>query len=157
MKYGRIFIYGDLIYKNNFVDVDEREETIILPKDVKSYQDCLKDDKTKFPLLYGDFIQDIGISEKRTCCINSNGIVIEAGQIIAVQPGEYYIYTGNSSATKAASTLQKRGCTWAKSLDQGGSVSLATKDESVKKSGYGGNYEQNGERQVGDFLYFADV
>ena len=74
-----------------------------------------------------------------------------------VQPGEYYIYTGNSSATKAASTLQKRGCTWAKSLDQGGSVSLATKDESVKKSGYGGNYEQNGERQVGDFLYFADV
>ena len=90
VKYGRIFIYGDLIYKNNFVDVDEREETIILPKDVKSYQDCLKDDKTKFPLLYGDFIQDIGISEKRTCCINSNGIVIEAGQIIAVQPGEYY-------------------------------------------------------------------
>jgi len=74
-----------------------------------------------------------------------------------VQPGEYYIYSGNSSATQAASTLQKKGCTWAKSLDQGGSVSLATKDESVKKSGYGGNYEQNGERQVGDFLYFADV
>lgn len=90
VKYGRIFIYGDHIYKNNFVDVDEREESIILPKDVKSYQECLKDEKTQFPLLYGDYIQDISVSEKRTCCINSNGIVIEAGQIISVQPGEYY-------------------------------------------------------------------
>ena len=75
-----------------------------------------------------------------------------------VKPGEYYIYTGHSSAKKAASTLKSKGCTWAKSLDQGGSVSLATGKESIKKSASkNDSYGENGERKVGDFLYFADT
>ena len=90
VKYGRIFIYGDHMYKNNFVDINEKEESIKLPKNVKSYNDCLENEKTLFPLLYGDNIQDIDISEKRTCCINSDGLVIEAGEVISVQPGDYY-------------------------------------------------------------------
>ena len=90
LKYGRIFIYGDYIYKNNFVDIDEREESIKLPKNIKSYKECLEDEKTLFPLLYGDIIKDIDVSEKRTCCINCNGIVIEAGEVISVQPGDYF-------------------------------------------------------------------
>ena len=90
VKYGKIFIYGDLIYKNNLVDIDGREENIKLPKDVKSYGDCFKDEKTLFPLLYGDTIQDIGISETRNCCVNSNGIVIESGEVISAQPGDYF-------------------------------------------------------------------
>ena len=90
VKYGKIFIYGDLIYKNNLVDIDGMEENIKLPKDVKSYGDCFKDEKTLFPLLYGDTIQDIGISESRTCCVNSSGIVIESGEVISAQQGEYF-------------------------------------------------------------------
>ena len=90
IKNGRIFIYGDYIYKNNFVDIDENEENIKLPKDVKSYKDCLENEKTLFPLLYRDHIQDIGVTEKRACCINSGGIVIEAGQVISIQPGDYF-------------------------------------------------------------------
>ena len=89
-KYGRIFIYGEYIYKNNFVDIDEREGSIKLPKNIKSYKECLKDEKTLFPLLYGDYIRDMDASEKRTCCINYNGIVIEAGEVISVQPGDYF-------------------------------------------------------------------
>ena len=89
VKYGRIFIYGDYIYKNNFVDIDEREESIRLPKNKKSYKNCMKDDKTLFPLLYEDIIQDIDTSEKRTCCVNSNDIVIEAGQVLSMPP-EYF-------------------------------------------------------------------
>ena len=84
--YGRIFIYGDYIYKNNFVDIDEREDNIKLPKGIKSYNNCLENDKTLFPLLYADFIQDIDVSEKRTCCINSDGIVIQAGQVVFIPP-----------------------------------------------------------------------
>ena len=90
VKHGKIFIYGDHMYKNNFVDVDEKEESIKLPKNVNSYKDCLENDKTLFPLLYGDIIQDIGVSEKRTCCVNSDGIVIEAGEVVSVQPGDYF-------------------------------------------------------------------
>ena len=69
VKHGNIFIYGDFNCKNNFVDVDEREEIIKLPKNVKSYKECLKDEKTLFPLLYGDIIQDISVSDRRTCCV----------------------------------------------------------------------------------------
>ncbi len=90
VKHGNIFIYGDFNCKNNLVDVDEREEIIKLPKNVKSYKECLKDEKTLFPLLYGDIIQDISVSDRRTCCVNSTGIVIEAGEVIAVQPGDYF-------------------------------------------------------------------
>ena len=78
------------MYKNNFVDVDEKEESIKLPKNVNSYKDCLENDKTLFPLLYGDIIQDIDFSEKRTCCVNLDGIVIEAGEVISCQPGDYF-------------------------------------------------------------------
>ena len=90
VKYGKIFIYGDFNCKNNFVDIDEREENIKLPKNVNSYKECFKDEKTIFPLLYGDIIQDISVSDKRTCCVNSAGLVIEAGEVIAVQPGDYF-------------------------------------------------------------------
>ena len=71
-----------------------------------------------------------------------------------VEPGEYYIYTGYSTAKEAGEIMKNKGCTWAKSLDQGGSVSLATANESIKKSDSSGI---NGERAVGDYLYFADV
>ncbi len=71
-----------------------------------------------------------------------------------VAPGEYYIYSGYSTAKEAAQMMKDKGCTWAKSLDQGGSVSLATGKETVKKSD---SSYSDGERPVGDFLYFADV
>lgn len=90
LKYGKIFIYGEHIYKNNFVDIDEREESIKLPKNKESYKECLEDEKTLCPLLYGDLIKDIDVSEKRTCCVNCNNIVIEAGEVISVQPGDYF-------------------------------------------------------------------
>ena len=61
-----------------------------MPKNVKSYKECFKDEKTLFPLLYGVAIQDISVSDRRTCCVNSTGIVIEAGEVIAVQPGDYF-------------------------------------------------------------------
>ena len=90
IKRGIIFIYGDINYKNNFVDIDNNEKKIILPKNIKSYKDCIKDEKTIFPILYGDEIQDIDLSERKACCVNSNNIVIEAGQVFSVQPGDYW-------------------------------------------------------------------
>ena len=90
LKYGKIFVYGDYMYKHNFVDIDENEKNIKLPNNAKSYRDCLENEKTLFPLLYGDIIQDIDTSEKRTCCVNSAGIVIEAGEVVSVQPGDYF-------------------------------------------------------------------
>ena len=75
-----------------------------------------------------------------------------------VKPGEYYIFTGYSSATDAAQTLKDHGCTWGKSLDQGGSVSLATADESIKKNASSDDpHGINGEREVGTFLYVTDA
>lgn len=103
VKYGKIFIYGDLNYRNNFVDVDEeREEIIKLPKNIKSYKDCFKDEKTLFPLLYGDIIQDISASDKRSCYVNSTGLVIEAGEVISIQPGEFF--EGSFPANKVIKT-----------------------------------------------------
>ena len=43
-----MFIYGDYDIKNNFLDVDEQEELIVLPKDIKSLSNCFTlDNKTK--------------------------------------------------------------------------------------------------------------
>ena len=96
IRKGKMFIYGDYEHKNNFVDVNEQEEIIILPKDIKSLSNCFsidektKETKTKQPLLYGDIIQDISVSERRAICLNSNGIVIQCGQVLYVNPGEYF-------------------------------------------------------------------
>ena len=48
VKHGHIFIYSDFHCKNNFVDVDEREEIIKLPKKVKSYKNVSKMKKHYF-------------------------------------------------------------------------------------------------------------
>lgn len=86
IKHGKIFIFGDFSNKNNLVDVNEQENIIHLPKDKKTYLTCFKDKnedkKTIQPLLYGDIIQNISISETRTIFLNSNEKVIEAGQIL---------------------------------------------------------------------------
>ena len=89
-KSGKIIIFGDSQYKNNFVDIEEQKDKIQLPKG-KTYLDCIsinKDDinnfKTIYPLLYPDVIQDISISETRSIFLNSNNLVIQAGQVIYV-------------------------------------------------------------------------
>jgi hypothetical protein len=92
IKHGKIFIFGDFSNKNNFVDVNEQENIIILPKDKKTYLSCFKvlneEKKTIQPLLYGDIIQDISISETRAIFLNSNEKVIQAGQILLVNPNK---------------------------------------------------------------------
>ena len=92
-KNGSIIIYGNKEYKNNFVDVDDDEEKIVLPKDVKSYKECFEKDQTLFPLLYKNKIEDISISDKRAGCVIGDGILIESGSIINIQPGD--IFEGN--------------------------------------------------------------
>ena len=89
-KNGNIIIYGNKEYKNNFVDVDEDEEKIVLPKDVKSYKECFENGQTLFPLLYKNKIEDISISDKRAGCIIGDGILIESGSIINIQPGDIF-------------------------------------------------------------------
>ena len=88
-KNGKIIIYGEKKHTNNFVDVDD-ENKIDLPKNIKNYKECFQNDKTLFPLLYGNIIKDISISDMRACCIIEDGKVIEAGSIINVQPGDYF-------------------------------------------------------------------
>ena len=111
IKKGKMFIYGDYDYKNNFVDVNDQDEIITLPKNVKSLSECfLIDDKTqekktKHPLLYGDIIQDISVSERRAICLNSSGIVIQSGQVLYVNPGEYF--EGSFPEDKVISTEDK--------------------------------------------------
>ena len=85
---GKIFIYGESIYKNNLVDVNDQENILTLPKDTL-YKNCFKaieedNKKTIKPLLYGDIIQDISISEKRSIFLNVDGKVIEAGNVLCV-------------------------------------------------------------------------
>ena len=92
-KNGNIIIYGHKEYKNNFVDVDDDEEKIVLPKGVKSYKECFENEQTLFPLLYKNKIEDISISDKRAGCIIGDGILIESGSIINIQPGD--IFEGN--------------------------------------------------------------
>ncbi len=66
-------------------------------------------------------------------------------------PGEYYIVTDtndNNRLSDTAEYLKGKGCTNAYSLDQGGSVTLV-RDQNVI------NNPRDGERAVGDFLYFT--
>ena len=88
-KNAKIIIYAEKKRTNNFVDVDD-ENKIDLPKNIQNYKECFQNDKTLFPLLYGNIIKDISISDMRTCCIIEDGKVIEAGSIINVQPGDYF-------------------------------------------------------------------
>ena len=70
-------------------------------------------------------------------------------------PGEYYIITDtnyNNRLSDTAEYLKSLGVQNAYSLDQGGSVTLVRDDDVVNNpSGEGAN----GERPVGDFLYFT--
>jgi hypothetical protein len=88
-KYGKLVIYGDKKNKNNFVDIDDNTK-IVLPKGIKNYKDCFKNNITIFPLLYNNNVEDISISDKRASCIIGNGKVIESGLTINVQPGDYF-------------------------------------------------------------------
>ena len=65
------------------------------------------------------------------------------------EPGEYYILTGNTTNLGAAEILKDQGCTYAKSLDQGGSTTLVYNDSIVNNP-----TDSTGERAVGDCLYF---
>ena len=89
-KNGKIIIYGDKKNKNNFVDIDNDESKIELPKHIASYKDCFKNDKTLFPLIYKNEIEDINVSDMRACCVVNDGKVIESGSIINVQPGDIF-------------------------------------------------------------------
>ena len=89
-KNGKIIIYGEKKNKNNFVDIDNDEKKIELPKNIKTYKDCFQNDKTLFPLLYNNIIKDISVSDMRACCVIDDGKVIESGSIINIQPGDYY-------------------------------------------------------------------
>lgn len=70
-----------------------------------------------------------------------------------VAPGEYYIITDttyNNKLSDTAEYLKGKGCNNAYSLDQGGSVSLVRDDTLINNPS-----DKNGERAVGDFLYFT--
>lgn len=70
-----------------------------------------------------------------------------------VAPGEYYIITDttyNNKLSDTAEYLKGKGCQNAYSLDQGGSVSLVRDDTLINNPS-----DENGERAVGDFLYFT--
>ena len=70
-----------------------------------------------------------------------------------VAPGEYYIITDttyNNKLSDTAEYLKGLGCRNAYSLDQGGSVSLVRDDTLINNPS-----DENGERAVGDFLYFT--
>lgn len=68
-------------------------------------------------------------------------------------PGEYYIVTDttyNNKLSDTAEYLKSKGCNNAYSLDQGGSVSLVRNNSLINNPS-----DDNGERAVGDFLYFT--
>ena len=68
-------------------------------------------------------------------------------------PGEYYIITDTTYDNRLSDTaeyLKEKGCTNAFSLDQGGSVSLVEDSTLINNPS-----DENGERAVGDFLYFV--
>ena len=68
-------------------------------------------------------------------------------------PGEYYIITDttyNNRLSDTAEYLKSKGCTNAYSLDQGGSVSLVRNKTLINNPS-----DSEGERSVGDFLYFT--
>ena len=68
-------------------------------------------------------------------------------------PGEYYIVTDttyNNNLSDTAEYLKSKGCTNAYSMDQGGSVSLVRDGKLINNPS-----DDNGERAVGDFLYFT--
>ena len=70
-----------------------------------------------------------------------------------VGPGEYYITTdtnANNRLSDTAEYLKNKGCVNAYSLDQGGSVSLVRNNDLINNPS-----DSNGERAVGDFLYFT--
>ena len=91
IKHGTLFIHGDFDYKNNLVDVNDQEQIIRLPENKSSYLDCFdSNNKTTNPLLYRDIIQDISISDTKAILLNANGIVIQSGQILTVNPGDYF-------------------------------------------------------------------
>ncbi len=60
---------------------------------------------------------------------------------------DYYFLTGSTSNFGAADYLYDKGCTFAKSMDQGGSVSLVYNGELLNNP-----TDNTGERAIGDFL-----
>lgn len=89
-KDGRIIIYGEKKYKNNFVDIDNDFEKIELPKGIQNYKDCFENEKTLFPLLYKNEIKNISVSDMRACYVYKDGKVVESGSIINIQPGDHF-------------------------------------------------------------------
>ncbi len=71
--------------------------------------------------------------------------------IIAMkEPGEYYVLIGETTNRGARDYLYDMGCTYAKSMDQGGSVTLVLDGEVINDP-----TDKEGERSVADFLYFT--
>lgn len=66
-------------------------------------------------------------------------------------PCDYYFLTGSTSNYGAADYLYDKGCTFAKSMDQGGSVSLVYNGHLINNS-----TDSSGERAIGDFLCITD-
>ena len=64
---------------------------------------------------------------------------------------DYYILTGSTSNFGAADYLYDKGCTFAKSMDQGGSVSLVYNGQLINTP-----TDDSGERAIGDFLCISD-
>ena len=81
---------------------------------------------------------------------DQEGKVYNSTVIGMTEPGEYYILTGATSNAGARDYLYDKGCTYAKSMDQGGSVTLVFEDEVINHP-----TDSTGERSVGDFLYFT--
>ncbi len=81
----------------------------------------------------------------------------ESSVIGMTEPGEYYILTGESTNVGEADYLWNKGCTFAKSMDQGGSVALVMKINGEQKLIRTSTFPHTGqedERAVGDFLAF---
>lgn len=83
---GRMFVYGDKKIANNFV---QDETHIILPNNKSTYEECFSNDKTLLPLLVGDNVQNMSISDKKTCTVLNEGVVIHAGCVCSSTSEEY--------------------------------------------------------------------
>ena len=165
---GSHFSYSDgsedLKGNNHIVIVDGQ----IMHDGVSGGQELLLDNKGNIYNAYGKSAQqlvDDGVKYSFACHSTQ---VIENGDISPSYregrqykrtvigqsaPGEYYIVTDttyNNKLSDTAQYLKNKGCTNAYSLDQGGSVSLV-KDDKIINNPSG----ENGERAVGDFLYFT--
>lgn len=132
---------------------------------------CLKEDGTLFTPDPGTTGQDLLNNGVKFTFASHDSLLIKNGNKIddysanggdkrynstivsMTEPGEYFTVTGNVTKSGVSDYLLNKGCVYAKSMDQGGSVSLYF----PKSPGALVNDPTDGEpRAISDILYVAD-